>query len=198
MATNWTVLGGGDLRKVISIGVETDANESTDPNTPAGTPLDAGGANRRDDLVALAVQEFRAAVRQAGRVALSVTASAVSPDAVRHVLVSAAYQLIVSTPNLKMFVITDKGISSPYSQLYKEAQEFLKGVREGRVCPTPPSDPTGQDWTTAVSTTNPALIGAVNWGDLVADAKDYTAGSVTLTGGGSLTLPADDMTTYDL
>lgn len=196
MPTNWSVPTGADVRKVLSLLVEEKSNQNTGADYSSADPYNDAEANRRDDLVNQAVAELRGRIRQAGRVPLSVTAGSVPAESVRHVLNHAAWQLVISTPSLQMVIVTEKGVSAPFAKFYEEACQYFDKVATGQICPVPPTDPCGQDWTTAVSDANPAIQGGVKWGDVLADDTDYDAGQITTSTGGVIYLPSMDMNTY--
>lgn len=158
--TNWLTVNGTQLGDVLNLLLVAKANQNVgddtlDPNVQA--PVDLTEQNRRDDIVQVLVSELRANIQIAGQIPLSLTAATVPPGATRHVLNLAAWQLINSTPNLNMAIITENGISAPFASFYKEAVEYFKGVREGTLRPPVPTDPTGIDYLTAPSLTNPAI-----------------------------------------
>ena len=151
MATNWQVPNGLDILKVLNLQVMSDANQNVGPDVVEGQTYDPSAENRADNLVAMAVSQCRAAIQNAGGTPLSLTAGSVPPEGFRHVVNLAAYQLIISTPNLKMVIITDKGASSPFAVFYQEALQWLEKVRTG-IAVTPPTDPCGADWVNPVGT----------------------------------------------
>ena len=51
---------------------------------------------------------------------------------------------------------------------------WVKGLREGGSF-TEPEDPTGSDYQTEVSASNPAISG-IRWGDSLADDHEYSSG----------------------
>lgn len=160
MPTNWLTVAGVQLGDVLNLLLISKANQNvgddtSDPND--GTPTDLTEQNRRDNIVQDLVNELRANIQIAGQIPLSLTAATVPPGATRHVLNLAAWQLINSTPNLNMAIITENGISAPFANFYKEAVEYFKQVREGTLRPPVPTDPTGIDYLTAPSATNPAI-----------------------------------------
>jgi hypothetical protein len=183
MATNWTVLSGADIRKVISAGTQQRANENTADTVLEEDDYDPLSANRRDQLVAGAVAEVRGAIRTAGRYPVSVTAGAVPPEGEYKTLVLAAWRLIASQPGtpesgLQWAVLTDP--KSPFAELYREACAWVEGLAKGRSF-TQPTDPTGVDYLTEVDAAdNPAVTG-ICWGDSLADSDEYDAG-VTASG----------------
>lgn len=197
MATNWTVLTGNDLSQVLSRKIITDADEDTADGVLPGQTLDPSSTtNRSAVLLAKAVAEVRGAVRLAGKTALAVTASSVPPELADTTLYLAAWRLVNSTPNLNA-ALFNEGMRAGLKGLYDEACKRIEGVRQGNNT-TPPSDPTGQDYETAVdddadsATYNPALDGAVVWGDMEAEDTEYYAGeAVDPTTGATTQLPVD-------
>lgn len=193
MATNWTTLSGNDLSRVLSRKIITDADEDTAEGTLPGVTLNPESTtNRSAMLVAKAVAEMRAAVRLAGKSALAVTASSVPPESVDHVLYVAAWRLVSSTPNLNAALLSE-GLRLGLKSCYDEASKYFERVRNGDNV-TPPSDPTGQDWETAVDedtdsdTYNPALPGPTRWGDMDGTDDDHATGE---TADGAYDLPVD-------
>lgn len=175
MATNWIALTGADLRKVVNAVSQEDSNENTSDDVRPGDTLDMGAANRRDQLVELAVREVRAAMQVAGRYPVAVTAGTVPPDGEWHTLVLAAWRLVVSTPGLvKVFLAGEAGQDTPLSRMHKDAVAWVEGLKKG-ASTVAPTDPCGQDYQTAVSAENPAVSG-VKWGDSLADDDEYEAG----------------------
>lgn len=183
MATNWTVLTGADIRKVLDATAQADVNQNLADTVNPGDALDMTASNRRDECVAQAVKAVRGAIRTAGRYPYAVTASSVPPEGEWHTLVIAAWRLVNSTPGLvKSFLAGDGGAETPLARMYKEAACWVWGdgvPKQGGLMQgasfTEPSDPVGQDWETAVSTTNLAVSG-VKWGDSLADDDEYDAG----------------------
>lgn len=195
MPTNWITVNGQDLSAVLNLDIIRKANQNLDPdNQPANGETDTDEANRRDELILECVRELRAAIQVGGRYPLAVTADTVPPGYKRTILNMAAWQLINSTPNLNMAILTQNGVSTPFAKFYDEAIKIVDGLRKGSSFPLP-TDPTGQDYTNAISDTNPAING-VMWGDLVADDTSYEQGYLTTDGGVNITLPVDDMRTF--
>ena len=193
MATNWTAPTGADLALVLnwSLILKANQNLADDAANADQARVDLDAANRRNELVAMAVEEVRGAIRSGGRYPLAVTAGTIPPEGKRHVLNLAAWQLINSTPNLNMAILTEKGVSMPFAQFYQDAKAWLAGrVKGGSI--TRPTDPTGIDYTTAVSDSNPAISG-VEWSDLYGTAEQYAAGEVVNSDGSSYDLPVDNM-----
>ena len=203
MATNWITLSGADIRKVINAVSQQDTNENTADTVQPGDELVMTEANRRDECVATVVTMIRAAIRTGSRYPYAVTPDTIPPEGERFALVIAAYDLIQSTPGLvKSFLIGDNGAKTSFERRYEEAYEWIYGKLEGGIRKgglaggaqfTPPTDPVGEDWTTAVSSTNPA-ISAIKWGDQDGNQDDYAAGEHTDADGNTTTLPID-MTT---
>lgn len=195
MPTNWIKPTGADIAKVLNWSIIDKANENLDPdNHPANGQVDTSEANRRDAIVLDCIREMRTAIQNGGRYPLSVTADCVPPGYERIVLNMAAWQLINGTPNLNMAILTEKGVSTPFAKFYDEAIKQLNGFANGKSVPVP-TDPTGQDYLTAISATNPALS-AVQWGDINCDDTDYANGYYTTAAGVQINLPVDDMRTY--
>lgn len=190
MPNDWTVLTGPDLRKVLSIDVLLRANQNTGAEVGKDDPLDEEAPNRAGDLVAEAVAEVRGAIRSGGRFPLSVTAGAVPPSGVRHTLYLAAWRLVLSTPNVPMVVFEERAaLEKPYA----DAAAWVKALAAGGTVESPP-DPTGRDYETAVSDSNPAVC-AVRWADDQADDADYAAGYRTTSDGVRVDLPNNEMST---
>lgn len=199
MATNWKVPVGADIAKVLGWREVNQANQNLSDEaqanpTEAGAGVDLAAANRRDELVALAVEEFRGAVQAGGRLPLSVTEGAVPPSAEKHVLVKAAWALIQSTPSLTAAYMNEGGGRNSWERAVDKADDYLKWLREGGSAERP-TDPTGADYLTAVSDENPAIAG-VQWGDVNGTAADYDAGYATTSAGTVTPLPTDDMRTW--
>lgn len=187
MPTNWTVLTGTDIRKVINAVSQQDTNENLADTVQPGDELDGSLANRRDECVTQAVKLVRGAIRSAGRYPYAVTAGSVPPEGEWHTLVIAAWRLINSTPGLvRSFLAGDSGADTALSKMYKEAMEWVYGCgtpKAGGLAQgasfTEPDDPVGQDWLTAEDAdADPANmpVTGVLWGDSVADSDEYDAG----------------------
>lgn len=171
------------VRKVLTAATQADPNQNLAEGTLDGDELDLAAANRRNEAVVEAVKAVRGAIRAAGRYPYAVTAESVPPEGEWHTLVIAAWRLINSTPGLaRSFLAGDGGAETPLAKMYKEAIEWVYGCG----CPktgglaqgtsfTEPTDPVGEDWTTAVSTTNLAISG-IKWGDWQGDDDEYAAG----------------------
>lgn len=183
MGIAWTVLTGADVRKVVNAVAQADTNENLSDSTQPGDFLDTAESNRRDECVAQAVKAVRGAIRSAGRFPFSVTEGSVPPEGEWHTLVIAVWRLVNSTPGLvKSFLAGDGGAETPLSRMYKEAMCWVYGEgapKQGGLAQgamfEPPEDPVGEDWTTAVSDSNPAISG-IRWGDNVGSDDEYDAG----------------------
>ena len=169
MPTNWTTPVGTDISQVLNLSVFQQANQNIGDDVVEGQAYDPTLPNRADFLMAQAVAQIRAAIQNAGSVPLSCTAGSVPPEAERYAIDIAAYQLIISTPNLKMVIITEKGTSSPFAVFYREAIEWLEKVRKG-IAVTPPTDPCGADWVNPVGVTLNAVPATAAY-----DANGYYA-----------------------
>lgn len=157
MATNWTVLTGSDIVKVIAIAVMRNSNENIDQDAIDASiadntvrQYDPDGPNRAQAQVDFAVAQMRAAIQLTNKTPLSLTAGSVPPEAAKHVLYLAAYGLVNSTPNLQMVVMTDKGGMSPFATSYGKSEKYLESISDGRPV-VPPDDPTGRDYKTAIN-----------------------------------------------
>lgn len=201
--TNWVVLERADLLNVLSAEVLrlADANVGTDlqPNDP----LDTTQPTRSAFQLQSSVETFRDAVKAVGRYPLSVTTGAVPYSAIGHVLNLAAYALINSTPNLPMVVIEGQ---PTFGKFYDAAMKYLDEIRKGGQIPQP-SDPTGEDYLTAVceESTDPdtgvvtpanPTISLVRWSDFVSTKADWERGYITTSTGSHITLPVDDMRSW--
>lgn len=158
--TNWVQPERQDLFQILSAEVieKCDANVAVD--SQAGDAFDPNGPTRSALLLAQMVRKVRAAIRNAGHTPLSVTADCIPPESFDHVLAMAAWRLVQSQPSVQMVVITERGAYSPLGDLNRVAEEWVEGkvgaggVRQGGIAThaiTPPTDPTGRDWTTAIA-----------------------------------------------
>jgi hypothetical protein len=181
MATNWKTPVGVDVLKVIGHVLAaplrqgdspTGSNENIGVDSTLGQEFDPALANRRDELMTLAIQTVRSNIQSAGRIPLSVTANAVPPDMEIHVLSWVAWRLINSNINLQSR-LSGEG-SNPFKEAYDEACKRFDKLATGDNCISP-TDPTGEDYLTAVSSSNPA-ISSIKWGDSLANDTEYDAG----------------------
>jgi hypothetical protein len=175
MATNWIIPQLVDLAKVISIDVIGQSDENIDPesfqnsfaaiipgvSTNPQAATDPAVEERGGDQLILAVNQWRAAIQLANKNALSVTPGAVPPEAFKSALYQAAWGLVTSTPSLRMIIMTDKGPSSVLTKNLDKANKLMDEVSAGRVV-TPPTDPTGRDYLTAINVPLPPGIPAYN------------------------------------
>ena len=163
MATNWIIPTPDNLATIISEAVLQRANENVDPASLEATANMAwGDASYRaaydptlpDRMAAqldLAVKQFRGAIQNAGKQALSLTAASVPPDACyKHCLTLAAYGVITSTLNLQWVVSTEKGDASPITAAFRIANKYLEDVSKGKTVVFP-TDPMGRDYATAIN-----------------------------------------------
>lgn len=170
MSTNWKVVSGEDLWKVLSRDVVAKANEDSQGGKSETADIDVTGLeDRAEELVNGAIQTVRAAILQGGRTALSATAMSVPPEAERYVWHIAAYELTSSPPSLQQVLIFDGGVYSPRQVLYKEAMGWLERVRNGMQV----TAPTDEDEDTTPT--------GVRWGDINGTSDAATAGKVDMT-----------------
>lgn len=193
MAQAWTVLAGGDLWQVVSRSVVEQVNEDSAGGKNSTNDLNESLDTRASKAVAHAVAEVRGAIENAGRYPVSVTASSVPPEAARHTLALAAYVLVGPKPSLVSVVMMDGGMNSPIATLYAEAKRWLEGVNKGGSVTTP-TDPCGEDYSTAVSDSNP-LPNSISWGDYQYTGDEYAAGQAVDPVTGAITTLPVDMTT---
>lgn len=199
METVWKTLTGASLGMVLDWNSINRANQNLDESaqtnpTEAGKGVDYYADNRRDKLVEMVIDEVRGAIRSGGRIPLSVTKGCVPPTAERHVLNLAAWQLIMSTPNLLAAYMGDSGLRPVWEKFTNDAYQFIEGLKKGASVERP-SEPTGQDYETEVSDTNPPIRGT-SWGDMQGTDLEYEAGGRETGSGSMIPLPADDMRTY--
>jgi hypothetical protein len=197
MATNWVTLTGKDIAQVLNWNSVLKANQNLAEGTNADIPPDQTDitlANRRDQIVQNVISEVRSAIQQADRYPISVTPNTVPPGSENHVLSIAAWRLLNSTPNLNMAILTEKGVSTPFAQFYRDGQAWLSELAKGASIVNP-TDPAGVDYLTAVSDSNPAVSG-IYWGDLQGDDADYENEYRLDAAGNRIPLPADDMRSY--
>jgi hypothetical protein len=107
----------------------------------------------------------------------------------KHVLYMAAWPLIMSTPGIKMVVIGEQPVAKKF---YDDACKHIEGLKRGEAVDVP-SDPTGADYSTPVSCTNPPVC-LTAWGDTNGTKEDYARGYVLAANGKfKIALPVDDM-----
>lgn len=127
----WVTVEGYEVTSVLSTLVQKDVQENVGPDVLPNVTFDPGQANRRDELVKMAVHEFRAAIRAGGRIPLSQAADSVPEECKRHVLNLAAWQLAISTPGLRMAIMTESTVFAPLNAASKEARDFLQALYKG-------------------------------------------------------------------
>jgi len=174
MSKAWTAPAGDDLWQIVSRSIVEKVNEDADGGKAEGNDFNENIDSRADKAVQYAVQEIRGAIESAGRYPVSITPAAVPPEGFQYALAIAAYRLCMPVPSLLAVIMGDGGAFSPMATLYKEATAWLNVLRAGGSF-TMPTDPTGADYLTAVSDSNPAISG-IKWGDSVADDTEYEAG----------------------
>lgn len=179
MATNWKVLTGDDLWKVVSRAVVKKVDEDVDGDTYTNNAIDTSLTTRAKECVRMAIQEIRANIQKGGRVGFSLTPDSVPPEAEWHALAIAAYRLCLPVPGLLAVVMNEGGVFSPLGKMHADALAWCKRTDDGGPV-TPPSDPTGEDYETAVSDTNLA-VQAIRWGDAGGTSRAGTAGQVDVT-----------------
>lgn len=154
LTTAWVVPTKDDVVKYVQQSVIDGANA-----------LNSGGEERIDGptgLLQAAVDQVRGAVGNGNRVALSLTANSVPPEARAHVMVLAAYMLVSSVPQLGDFASKD-GLT----RRWDEANKWLDAVRRGDLAPAKPTDPD-----TATAPAGPT------WGDFSGEQVAGVAGRV--------------------
>lgn len=191
MATNWIVPTGKDLAKVLTVIVRNKANQNLDENTKDGDPVNPDEPDRQQAQVDMVVARLRANVGHASRFPLSLTAGSIPPEAEQYVLQLAAYGLITSTPNLQLAIMEQ--MKDLLQKWKDEGEKYIAGIGNGEPVTTP-SDPTGQDYLTAVSATNP-LPSLVHWENLYYTDVDFARGYTEDSDGNQTPLPAISMTT---
>lgn len=123
MATNWTIPVVNDF-KVFLAGVAVEA-ASKQQDEPAWY-------QKQVDILAATVERIRGAIRTAGRTRLSLTAGSIPPEARQHCFALTAQALLGSSLTIR--------ITEDYGKLITSADDWLKGVEEGRAV-TSPADP---------------------------------------------------------
>jgi hypothetical protein len=165
MVTNWILPPAdaaiNEIAKVIALNVIATSNENVDSDSIASAlsdpekrrTIDPALDDRATEILGLVIAQFRGAIQIAGKYPLSVTAGTVPPEVYKHVLNMAAWELAMSSPSLKMFILSEAGASAPFATFYTEAKTYLEKLTKGLgiVLPT---DPTGRDYLTAIN---------VNW-----------------------------------
>jgi len=158
MGTNWIAPSANDIAKVIALNVMATSNENVDADTVAAAlqdpekrrTLDPSIDDRATEIVSLVVAQFRGAIQVAGKYPLSCTAATVPPEVYKHVLNMAAWELAMSTPSLKMFILSETGASAPFATFYTEAKACVEALTKGRSIVLP-TDPTGCDYINSIN-----------------------------------------------
>ena len=145
MPSNWIVLSSEDLIQVISSQLREKSDENIGDDVKPGQAFDPDLPSRADAIISLVVAQFRGAIQKAGKYPLSVTEDSIPPDLQKHVLNMAAFELVNSTQNLQMVIMTEKGAYSPFQSFYKAANDELEKLRKGYAIVLP-TDPTGADY----------------------------------------------------
>lgn len=197
--TVWLTLSGADVAAVLDWRTVAQANQNLGEEyglnyTQSGSGVDLAAANRRDELVLDSIREIRGAIQAAGRFPVSVTTGTIPPSMKRAALVIAAWQLVLSTPSLHATFFSSSELKSAWQKFYDDAIKKVEGLKNGDTIEQP-SYPTGTDYLTAVSDTNPP-VSPVTWGDMEATDVQYSDGFVTTASGTSIALPVDDMRTW--
>ena len=180
MAQTWTVPAGGDLWQVVSRSVVAKVDEDSAGGKNETNDFDNTLDTRAKKAIEYAVKEIRGAIESAGRYPVSLTAGSVPPEGHQHAIVVAAWRLCLPIPGLLAVIMGDGGAFSPLGMLYKDAQCWVKSLREGGSF-TDALDPAGADYRTAIDnnksslTYNPAVSGII-WGDNLGDDSEYAAG----------------------
>ena len=191
MTTNWLVPTGNDIRKVLTALVFQKANQNLEPETKDGDPVNLDQPTRADQQVSMVVARLRAAVNHSSRFPLSLTAGSIPPEAEQYVLQLAAYGLITSTPNLQMAIMEQ--MKDSLTRWRDDGDKYIAGLDNGEPV-TEPTDPTGQDYLTAVSATNPRPS-LVHWENIYYNDVDFARGYTVDSNGNQTPLPSIEMTT---
>jgi len=179
MATNWIIPTGNSIAKVLTALVRQKANQNIDPDVKDTDAFDPDMPNRADAIVAMVVARVRGGIQHANRFPLSVTLGAIPPESEQIVLNYAAYSLVTATPNLQSAIMENmKDLLAKWRDV---GEKYFEDLKNG-LSVVYPSDPTGQDYLTAESATNPApnLIGwsSLYWTD-AEFAQGYTIDPTT-------------------
>lgn len=184
MATNWITPDINSLNAVLASVALNAADEKL-----------LNAAQRSTKALTFEVARIRDAIQQAGVSPLSLTLTSIPPVAEKHAAVLAAQTLVSSVPQLASYVVSAPGGGKTgLARMIEEAEAWLARVAKGLPV-LPPTDPCGQDYINAVSTTNPA-IEAIKWGDAYGNSDDYANGFVTNPDGTTSTLLPLDLNTH--
>lgn len=181
MPTNWITPDINTINAILTAVAMKTADEKIVANTQRSTIV-----------LGFEVNRFREAIQLAGISPLSVTLGSIPPGSEKHCAVLAMQTLISSIPQLAAYIVGTPGAGKTgLARMIEDAEEWLMLVRKGRPV-VPPSDPTGQDYLTAVSANNPAIL-AIEWGDAYGTSGDYANGFVTNPDGSQTPLLPLDM-----
>lgn len=160
--SNWVVPTSNDLVDCFgSIFVEQDSGEDFDPTAAANAWLP------------IIVAQIRGAILTGNRAGLSKTAGSVPPEAKIHTLVLVAEAIIVNTPRLVGYIVTE-GENGPMARQITAARSFLAQCVKG-LSVTPPTDldpatePSGTIWGDEAGTGTSETVKT----DLTIDAPPY-------------------------
>lgn len=138
MQAAWVVPQASDVQSTYgSIFAPQDSND-----------FDAVGA--AGTWLPIIVNQIRGAIGEANRIALSLTAGSIPPEAMVHCLALVAEQVIVNTPRLVGYIVVE-GENGPLSRAITAARTFVQACRTGLnvTAPTDPDPnnlPTGVIW----------------------------------------------------
>lgn len=156
MPADWKVPTGDDIWQVVSRAVVQKMDEDEDGGTFEKNNIDNSLDTRAKKAIEHVVDEIRGAIENAGRSSLSLTEGSVPPEGFQHAIAIAAYRLCLPVPGLLAIVMAEGGVYSPITTLYKDAQQWVKEVNNGRQV-IEPTDPAGRDYLTEPSDTNLAV-----------------------------------------
>lgn len=195
----WIIPTGDGLTAVISSLVHFKSNQNTGEDFPPDrtavpATIDLEQPNRAKTLVQTVVRELRGIMEAVGKSPVSVLVDSVPPEALRHVENIAAWQLVCSQPTLQYAVMADKAVFAPFEQRLKAAEAYFEKLRTGWAV-TPPTEPCGVDYLTAVSADNPAVKG-IFWSDNDKTDDENATGQKTIQDGFVVDVPSDPMETF--
>lgn len=123
----------GRIKWVVPTADDVTALMSSIVNTTV--QKDPGGLNRADKCLKLVVEQMQGAVRTGNRIPLSLTNGSVPPSGHIHTVVLAVSLMVSSTPNMT-FAVKDE-----FGNQVKDAKDWLKSVKEGKLAVDYPTDP---------------------------------------------------------
>jgi hypothetical protein len=130
MPTNWTVLDvDNDFKSAYPVLFATNDEGDWDPGGVAS------------EWLPVFVNQFRSAIFNGNRVALSLTAGSVPPEAVPYVLSLVAEKVVINAQRMVNLVLVEGGENGPLVRSINDARTFLKDCQAGRSIVTAPSDP---------------------------------------------------------